>query len=556
MNRNSRASRSTARVAQALARNARTLGRAALAAAVLAFCAIGARADVLVLKDGRRIEGTITAEGADTVKIHTSYGDLEFPKGDVASIEKGKTTAQDLADRKAAAKTAEDFYQVGVWANGKKLKAEAKHCMQKALELDPKHAGAHTFLGHVQYKGEWMTPDERDKRQAADQDAEMLAAGLVKYDGRWVTPEEKGHLENNEVLVDGKWISFAESQRRKGLEEFDGRWLPRPEALARGDIAAVEKLLSTTYTKLLTDDAILVGPQVTRELEEVADGLKVGREWFDKTFKSKPGLEIFGGRLAEFYLFTDDAQYMGSVDHFTSLTRTLPDGWSDAVRKTHGFLWWDPYPLSSARQWHRAAEDLVGHCYHHWGHLLLNRLNYDGRLLPPWFDEGVACLLEFRTHNRNAVFCKGSKSEKPVGPSTGSEPGHRGSTKAGKGATQPVAIAPFDPKAMRDGNWRAALVAGIKELPAFDQLASLQFNELESSDIAASMGIVEWLESRGPDALRAFLDVLRRTAPPSPTRVLPSSIDRERVYEEAFKAAAGMGWKEADKAWRQWIASR
>ena len=109
---------------------------------------------------------------------------------------------------------------------------------------------------------------------------------------------------------------------------------------------------------------------------------------------------------------------------------------------------------------------------------------------------------------------------------------------------------------MRDGNWRAALVAGMKELPAFDQLASLQFNELESSDIAASMGIVEWLESRGPDALRAFLDVLRRTAPPSPKRVLSTSGERERVYEEAFKAAAGMGWKEADQAWRQWIASR
>jgi hypothetical protein len=70
------------------------------------------------------------------------------------------------------------------------------------------------------------------------------------------------------------------------------------------------------------------------------------------------------------------------------------------------------------------------------------------------------------------------------------------------------------------------------------------------------MGIVEWIESRGPGSLRRFHDVLRKTAPPAPTRVLPNSFDRERVYDEAFKAATGLGWKEADQAWRRWITAK
>jgi len=524
-------------------------------AAFMFFGAV-ARADVVVLKDGRSVEGTVISDKDGVLKIQTEFGPLEFPRADVVSIEKGKTRAQDFADREAAAKTAEDFYQLGAWAQKRKMTKDAKRCMQKALDLDPKHAGAHAFFGHVEYKGEWLTPEQRDLRQKSDEEAAMLARGLVRFQDRWVTPDEKLHLEKNEVQVDGRWIPFADAQRKKGLEEYDGQWLPRAEALARVDAAAAEKLLHADYKTLLTAQAIIVGPQGEDVLKQVGDGLQRGREWFDTRFKSKPGLELFGGRLAEFYLFKDNDPYVDSVDYFASLTKTVPPGWADAVKKTHGYLWWDPYPLSSARQWSRTEEDLVGHCFHHWGHLLLNRLGYDGRLLPPWYDEGVAALLEYRSHQRNAVFCKGSKSEVPVGPSTGGFPPKKGDTKVGKGATAPLNIAPFDPRAMRDGNWKAALLAGVKEVPAFDKLASLQFNELESADIAASMGIVEWLESRGPDALRNFHDVLRKNAPPAPARVLSTTGERERMYEAAFQAATGIGWKAADQAWRQWITTK
>ncbi|MBL8859295.1 MAG: hypothetical protein JNL28_12365 [Planctomycetes bacterium] len=521
---------------------------------LLAF-ATGVHADVLTHKDGRTIEGTITSERDGKIKIKTEFGEFEFLRADITAIERGKTRWQEFEEREKTCKTGEDFFQLGEWAAAKKMTKETKRCMLKAIELDPQHAGARQFFGHVLYKGEWMTPEERDKRQKADETADMLARGFVLFQGRWVTVEEKGHLEKNEVLVDGVWIPFEDAQRKKGLELCDGQWLPRPEAIARNNAAVVEKLTGFPFQKLVTDDALLCGPQSIEELARIGESMKRGRAWFDLKFLSKPGLELFGNRLAEFYMFDGNDAYTGTCAHFGGLTTTVPEGWAEAVKKTHGFMWWDPYPLSSARRWNRPIEDLSGHDLHHFGHLLLNRLGYDGKLLPPWFDEGIAAVLEYESHGRNAVFCRGNKSPAPVGPSTGGTPPRKGDTKVKNAPTNTVFIG-FDDRALRGGNWKQALAANIADVPAFDRLASLQFDELQGADIAASMGIVQWLDSRGEGSLRKFLDVLRKRAPPSPTRVIPTSLERELVYDEAFKAASGMKWREADRAWREWVARK
>lgn len=524
--------------------------------AVLGLVALAAitRADVLMHKDGRRIEGTITSQVGDKIRIKTEFGELEFARADIVSIERGQTRQQEFAEKERLAKSADDFHRLGLWAREKGLAKEARRAMQRALDLDPKHAGAHEFFGRVPYKGEWLSPAERDQRAKADLEAEQKARGLVPFQDRWVTPEERAHLEKGDVLVDGKWLPFSEAQARKGLAEFEGRWLPRAEALARANAAAVEKLAQVRFEKHVSADALVCGPQPPEELARIGGLLDRGRAWFDVAFGAPRGLELFGGRLAEFYMFTEDPPYLATCAHFASLTKTVSPEWIEAVKGTHGFVWWDPYPLSSARRWHRDPADLPGHDLHHFGHLLLNRLGYDGRLLPPWFDEGVAAVLEQRSHGRNVVFCKGQKNPPPEGPSTGGPSSKGPDTKSsGTGARAPIA---FDDKALHGGRWREALLAALPELPAFAHLAALQFDELEGVDIAAAMGIVEWLESRGDGALRRFLDVLRKHAPPAPLRVHPTGIEREIVYQEAFRSAAKMTIAEADQAWRAWIAKR
>lgn len=537
-----------------MARCARLLLRG-LAAGVLLV--LGARADVLILKDGRRIEGTVTAQDASKVKIKTSFGDFEFPSADVERIERGKTSEQEFDERFAAARSATEFFELGQWADKKKLRAEAKKAMKRVLELEPRHAGANTFFGKVEYKGEWLTPAERDKRAAADAEAEMLAKGFVRWKEQWVTPEEKAHFEKNEVLFEGHWLPFEEAQRRQGLELCGTQWLPRAEALARNDAARVGELLELPLSCALGDDVLVVGTYPDEALAAIATGARKGRAWFDATYKAPAGLALFGGRMAELYVWSKNEGYLDSVAHFAAQTQSIPPHWSEAVQRAFGFVYWDPLPISSARQWGRAQADLEGHCYHHWGHLLVNRLDYDGRLLPPWYEEGLAALTEFRTHGVNLVFCRGELVEKPI-PGDGTGGGGKGpvpETKAGKKQVAPVAL---DGKAMRSGAWRDALrgALGKDAIPPFDELASRQFDELSLSDITAAMAIVEWIEGHGPGALRAFHAELRKAAPPAPNRVLPNVHLREACYEAAFQAAVRLSWKDADTAWRLWFRSR
>lgn len=530
---------------------------AALLGALL-LLATAAHADVLTTKDGRRLEGKVVSETPAAVRFQTGAGLVEIPRAQIESLVTGKTKGEVLAGMEKAAKTAEDFYQAARYAGENGMKAQEKRLMKRVLELDPKHPGANQFHGRVLHKGEWLEPAERDARVRAEEEAAMLARGLVRWQDRWVTPEELSHLEKGEELVDGVWMSFADAQRKRGLEEHEGRWLPRPEALARNDVAAAAKIANQPVNVVVGPDSIVAGPQDEAVLGGIVEGLARGRTWFDLSFQSKPGIDLFGGRLAEFYLYESDDAYAATVPHFAALTKTVSDGWTDAVKKTHGFLWWDPYPLSSARRWKRNEADLVGHCYHHWGHLLLNRLGYDGKLLPPWFDEGVAATVEFRVHGRNDVFCRGSRKDpRPAGPSTGGgNPPPKPGTKVGKGGMLARTVAPFDPKAMKDGAWLEALKAGLGQVPPFDDLASLQFDELEGADIAAAMAIVQWIESRGPGALRLFHEELRKRAPPQPQRVLGSVAERFVCYDAAFRAATKLGMNEADVAWREWTAKR
>jgi hypothetical protein len=97
--------------------------------------------------------------------------------------------------------------------------------------------------------------------------------------------------------------------------------------------------------------------------------------------------------------------------------------------------------------------------------------------------------------------------------------------------------------------------------PHVDKLAQLEFSELELIDVAIGMGILEWLQSLpepepGTSALTAFHRELRVGAPEVPFRVILQAHARNEVYDKAFQAAAGMGWRQADQAWRSWFLAR
>jgi len=498
-----------------------------------------ARADVLVLKDGRRIEGEILARTATEVRIKTSFAELTFPADQVVEIVEGKTHEQLYRERLAACATADDFCALGDWCEEQHLRHHAKEAYERAIALDPDHERARAALGFVRYGDEWMTPDERDRRRAADHEAEMRAEGLVPWKDRWVTPAEKEKLEQGLVLVDGRWMSEADAKRAQGLEPFDGTWYPRAEARARKDVAEAAQAAGGELRLFVGPEAVVAGTLGADQLAELSKGCDAGRAWFDRAWGVEPGLRLYGDRLCELYVFDDDDSYVRTVDVLAARCSFLPTGWADAVRAGYGFTWTDPLPLSSVRRMRRDTEDVLGQTFHHFGHLMVNRLGYRGRLLPPWYEEGVAALTELRIHGKNDVFCRASFSE-------------------ADGTSSDLGGVSLDEAAFRDGTWRAALAQALQQgkVEPFDHLARREFSQLGLVDIATSMAILEWLESRGDGVLGRFHRELRKSAPPAPLRVIEQGRARVDAYDAAFEAAVGESTQEADATWRTWFPSR
>lgn len=512
------------------------------AAAGLALCCLlfTATADVLHMKDGRTVDGQVVLETKTVVKIKTALGVLEFKTADIQRIERKKSAIQEYDERFAKAKTAGEFHALGLWAEKQRMRRQAKRAMKKAVAVDAMHAEANLWLGNVLYDGRWMEPEERDRLKAAAAEAEKRAKGLVKYGDKWVTPEDKERLEQGLLQFEGEWMTFEESQRRQGLEEHEGRWIPRTEAIARNHCSHAEGLAEVEFVVHVNENALVAGPLPEEMLVTIGDGLNVGRNWFDRTMKSEPGLTMLANKLAEFYLFSTVSEpYERTLDYFAGLTPTLPEGWAAAAKNSYGFFWTDPYAMSSARQWHRGRQELVGHCFHHWGHMLLCRYGYDGRLLPPWYEESFASLMEFQIHQKNAVFC-------------------RARTMASTGTVSVRTSRSFDPKMVREGKWREALKLGIEagQVLSIDKLYQRDFSDLEVIDIATGMGILEWVDSHGPEALKNFHAIVRGSAPKSPARILGIAGERVAANELAFKTATGVGWRDADRQWKRWFLAR
>ncbi len=149
---------------------------------ILVLLALGTvRADVIVLRDGRSLEGKIIKETDETLTLRLKYGEVEISKSHIIEIRRG-LTALDKYKKKAAKveNTAQAHYELGQWCAGKELREEAKKHYGKALEIDPSFSLAGKALGYEKAGGKWLPPDEAKK-----------ARGLVKFEGKWIPKEER-----------------------------------------------------------------------------------------------------------------------------------------------------------------------------------------------------------------------------------------------------------------------------------------------------------------------------------------------------------------------------
>lgn len=150
--------------------------------AVLAPCAVWA--DVVVMKDGRELEGRIVGETDEAVTLRLRYGEVTVPRSRIAEIRRGPTPLDEYGEKAAAvADTAQSHCELAQWCDEKGLGEEAKHHYRKALEIDPSFTPAGRALGYKEVGGKWLSPDEAKK-----------ARGLVKFEGKWIPKEDRDNI--------------------------------------------------------------------------------------------------------------------------------------------------------------------------------------------------------------------------------------------------------------------------------------------------------------------------------------------------------------------------
>jgi hypothetical protein len=162
----------------------------------------GIAADTIVLRGGGQVEGKIVPDTMqkDHVSIWLLQGrkPLSFLKRQILEVIPKPSPLDDyVIKREKVGETAENQYDLGVWCEQNKLTDLARLHYENALNFDKSFEPAHKKLGHVLHRGYWLTREELNKVQ-----------GLVKYKGKWISPDQKAKREQEDqfTVAQGNWV--------------------------------------------------------------------------------------------------------------------------------------------------------------------------------------------------------------------------------------------------------------------------------------------------------------------------------------------------------------
>ncbi|MBU4312178.1 MAG: hypothetical protein KJ706_05635 [Candidatus Omnitrophica bacterium] len=149
------------------------------------FSAVTLHADTVLLKNGNKVSGIITKESKDSVEIKINIGaTVTFSKNDVERIEK------DSDDEHARL---EDTWE------SEKAKREVEEITDDVFMEEQREKGL------VEYEGEWVLPEEKERLQAAS-----IAGGFDKghSERRFSVGKDKGRRSDfaGKLVASGKWF--------------------------------------------------------------------------------------------------------------------------------------------------------------------------------------------------------------------------------------------------------------------------------------------------------------------------------------------------------------
>ncbi|MDJ0520515.1 MAG: tetratricopeptide repeat protein [Planctomycetota bacterium] len=168
-------------------RPARLLLPAVLTALLLA--APAGLADTLELTDGRTVEGLLIPDKCPKLgqgfHVVSRFGPTFVPASKIKARHASKPVDVQIREylAKLGPKDVQGRLRLARWLKELGRTEEARELAQQILEWKPESPDAHALLGHVRYKGKWMTPD-----------AAKRADGYEKHGDKWYTPAEWKNL--------------------------------------------------------------------------------------------------------------------------------------------------------------------------------------------------------------------------------------------------------------------------------------------------------------------------------------------------------------------------
>ncbi len=170
---------------------------ALLSVSLAAWIASGepARADRILLRGGGQVKGKLVADPAHPGGLiligEVGKTPLTLKKDQIVHVTLEKGPLDEYVERlEQPRSTAADEMALAAWCEEHHLRDLAQVHYAAALKRDDTLGEAHAKVGHVLMDGRWLDADEVKEAQ-----------GMVKYKGRWMLPEEKDKKESQVALA-------------------------------------------------------------------------------------------------------------------------------------------------------------------------------------------------------------------------------------------------------------------------------------------------------------------------------------------------------------------
>jgi hypothetical protein len=181
-----------------------------------------ARADKVVLKNGRVFEGKIIEETADHVVVefrkYGAVGTNRIERREIKEIVREASQQEEYEKKIADAKTAAECVELSKKATEENLPRSAQKALERAVKLEPENAEARALLKHKKVDGKWLA--ERDWKLKEGWREDPKTKELVSPED-WKRREAEKKGEANKSSLDyarelegtGEWFVIETSDK-------------------------------------------------------------------------------------------------------------------------------------------------------------------------------------------------------------------------------------------------------------------------------------------------------------------------------------------------------